>query len=549
MIGVLCGKVECTAIDEFFQLFKTPWEYYRAGISYDVIVCCGVTSSGYSADLIIVCGDERLSFDDENGILLGSQSTGFVCTDSGRLPVYGARSTLAGSGIPILHDERTSEPSGLIIAAGAQTFVRLGFDPFQEIQYLLTQGQPSVNATIPVVELHIAFLRDLIVSYCRYLVEIPPVPAGFSCTVCLTHDVDHVAIRNHKGDHSMFGFLYRAVIGSALIVCRGRRSLKYAATNWIAVLSLPLVYLGLARDTWDRFERYLEVEKGLTSTFFFIPTKGDPGKDKEGGKPFKRAAAYDLSKLTPLLRRLLGEDREIGLHGIDAWRDENKAQAELHRIKSATAATAIGVRMHWLFFGERSPAILDEAGFIYDSTVGYNDVIGYRAGTAQVYKFPGVDHLLELPLHVMDTALFFPAHMNLSLEEAEAALAPLLENVNRFGGVLTINWHDRSLAPERLWDGTYIGLIEELKNRDAWFATCMQAVSWFGQRRATSISVTPQEGDTLCVAISVPDCDRMLPGFRLRLHKGRKAGLAQAGVERQYTDIPFDSSRELVVAV
>ena len=29
---------------------------------------------------------------------------------------------------------------------------------------------------------------------------------------------------------------------------------------------------------------------------------------------------------------------------------------------------------------------LDEAGFEYDSTVGYNDAVGYRAGTSQVFR-------------------------------------------------------------------------------------------------------------------------------------------------------------------
>ena len=32
---------------------------------------------------------------------------------------------------------------------------------------------------------------------------------------------------------------------------------------------------------------------------------------------------------------------------------------------------------------------LEKAGFSYDSTVGYNETIGYRAGTAQVFKHPG----------------------------------------------------------------------------------------------------------------------------------------------------------------
>ena len=95
---------------------------------------------------------------------------------------------------------------------------------------------------------------------------------------------------------------------------------------------------------------------------------------------------------------------------------------------------------------------LEKAGFSYDSTVGYNETIGYRAGTAQVFKHPNVDHLLELPLHIMDTALFYPSYMNLSDEQAHAAILQLIENATRFGGVLT-----DELARSESWAGKIMG--------------------------------------------------------------------------------------------
>ena len=62
--------------------------------------------------------------------------------------------------------------------------------------------------------------------------------------------------------------------------------------------------------------------------------------------------------------------------------------------------------MHWLYFDSQAPLALEKAGFSYDSTLGYNETIGYRSGTTQVFKHPNTDHLMELPLHIMDTALF-----------------------------------------------------------------------------------------------------------------------------------------------
>ena len=91
---------------------------------------------------------------------------------------------------------------------------RIGYDLFSEVRTLLTLGQPPANAGIPTLEVHIAFLRDLITGRGISLVEIPPVPEGFQFVACLTHDVDHPSIRQHKLDHTMVGFLLRAIFGS-----------------------------------------------------------------------------------------------------------------------------------------------------------------------------------------------------------------------------------------------------------------------------------------------------------------------------------------------
>ena len=171
--------------------------------------------------------------------------------------------------------------------------------------------------------------------------------------------------------------------------------------------------------------------------------------------------------------------------------------------------------MHWLYFGPQSPALLEEAGYSYDSTVGYNGAVGYRAGTGQVFKPFATQRLLELPLHLMDTAMFYPSHMNLSPVAARAEMQALIGNAVRFGGVLTVNWHDRSLAPERLWDQPYLDLLAELKRRGAWMPTAGEAVAWFRERRAAAIEPNEQS-----VSVSIPGHDERLPGFRLRSHSG-----------------------------
>src|SRR4029077_15241489 len=207
---------------------------------------------------------------------------------AGSLPLYGCHATFLNRGTKVLSSEDSGNTVGFVDRLEDQLFARVGYDLFREVQCLLTRGQPTANAGSPTLELHIAFLRDLIVGCGIPLVEIPPLPDGYPFIVCLTHDVDHASIRRHKFDHTMFGFLYRATLGSLLNVFRGRKTLKQMVVNWLAALKLPLVHLVIAADFWHQFDQYVEIENGACSTFFVIPRKGEPGLGAEGNRPAMR---------------------------------------------------------------------------------------------------------------------------------------------------------------------------------------------------------------------------------------------------------------------
>ena len=552
MIGVLANDAEHSVVSEFFELFKTPWEFYRSDVQYDVLICSDTRLRNSSAKLVLVYAAEQRTFDRENDIAILSQRSNTVLSYKGdRIPVYGNCLTFRGSGIHTLVDEDTGESAALEITARERTFVRVGFDLFQEIRHLLTHGQPVAHAHIPALELHIAVLRDLIINCSITLVEIPPLPAGFNFTACLTHDVDHAGIRNHKCDRTTLGFLYRATVGSLINFCRGRRTVRQLAANWMAAFSLPFVHLGLARDFWNQFDRYIEIERGITSTFFVIPKKGSAGQSANGPAPSMRATRYEVSEIQDQLQQLISARREIALHGIDAWCDASKGRAELQTIRQLTGESDVGVRMHWLFFNERSPATLEKAGFSYDSTVGYNETVGYRAGTTQAFKPLEVERLLELPMHIMDTALFFPGHMNLSPKQARVVIGGLVKNATRFGGVLTVNWHDRSVAPERLWDQSYIELLQDLKSRTAWFPTARDAVSWFRKRRSAVVETMISDGKATRLKVKLSESNDDLPGLRVRIHNAsaQQTYLSKQTHSESQFEMILNRSEEMEIAL
>jgi peptidoglycan/xylan/chitin deacetylase (PgdA/CDA1 family) len=548
MIGVLANDADHPVVREFFELFKTPWEFYRGDRQYKVIICANDRQPEKPAKLVLIYGAGSRPKDRDQGVSVSAPTQGALLSCRGNaLPIYGNCVTFTGAGIAVLRDQRTREPAAVESTADGQKRVRFGFDLFHEVRHLLSRGQPVEYAAIPALEMHIAVQRDLIIGAGITLVEIPPVPAGFSFMACLTHDVDHPAVRNHKFDHTMFGFLYRATVGSFINVFKGRRTLRELGANWAAALSLPLVHLGLAKDFWRQFDHYFELEKGLGSTFFLIPSKNDPGQTADGRRLKKRAAQYDVADFADDLKHMAAAGHEIGLHGIDAWRDSGKGREELARLSRITGTSVTGVRMHWLYFDEKAPAVLEKAGLSYDSTVGYNETVGYRAGTTQAFKPLGLVQMMELPMHVMDTALFYPSYRNLAPKEARNVVGSLIENANRFGGVLTVNWHDRSIAPERLWDNFYVDLLDDLKSRGAWFPTASQAVAWFRMRRSAVMEMVGEDGTTPTIKVSVKR-DNNLPGLRLRVHQPRATTQTQSEPSTQSVEVAFREDIEVPLA-
>jgi len=488
MIGVAVHPPDCVVIREFFELFKTPWEFCKQGRYYDVLLCVGNQEyRSQNAKIVLLYSGREVLSDAENQIeIAGRHKDCLLSFQRTKLPIYGECLVFGdGQGSGCLVDNATGKRALCSYPSQNRQVLRIGYDLCAEIRTLLSVGQPAEYAEVPTLELHIAILRELILSAGVPVIEIPPVPEGYRFIVCLTHDIDHPTIRRHRCDRTMLGFLYRAIIGSARSFFRGSIPLRDVWTNWAAALKLPFVYLGFAKDFWQDFVvRYRNLEKEFPSTYFVVPFSNRPGKGDRGSAPANRAVRYKAEDIKSAISDAIAHGCEVGLHGIDAWADSASGREELEKIREISGHVEIGSRMHWLYFDENAPSALEKAGIDYDSSIGYREAIGFRAGTTQAYRPFHAETLLELPLHAMDTALFYPVYLGLTSENATKALHRLMDQVERFGGCLVVNWHDRSLVPERLWYACYNRLLNDLKARGAWFATAAQAVAWFRKRRA-----------------------------------------------------------------
>lgn len=546
MIGVIANSNEKEIVSEFFELFKTPWEFFDRNNTYDVLINTSADFEPTNAKLVLLYHAGHHSFDNDKGITVRPiPNDKYIQHEGSLLPVYGNLSAIIGNATPHLPTQNNAFNAGLKFIDGNQFTIRIGYDLFQEVAHVLGNGQPAQNAAIPTLELHIAILRRLILQAGISFVEIPAVPAGYNFIVCLTHDIDFIRIRDHKFDHTMWGFLYRALVGTLINVLKGRSPRTDLYKNWKAVLTLPFIYLGLATDYWFKFDRYMELEErvGARSTFFFIPFKKRMGEKVTGKNAKMRAAKYDVTDIQDTVKKLVNKGFEVGIHGIDSWHDTGAARAEKARIEDISGKTDVGIRMHWLCFNQDTYHILEEAGFIYDTTFGYNDAVGYRAGTSQVFKPIGVNNILELPLNIQDTALFNPKHMSLTKDEAWHLAEDLITKTAENGGVLTILWHDRSLSPERLYEDYYIKLLDELKSKKVWFATATDACKWFRIRRTVKFENVKLDGNVLHIKVSNEKTDT-LPSMKLRVYQ---PDIYMQSIK--FTDLPWQSESDFSINV
>lgn len=553
MIGVIAKESEFEIIEEFFQLFKTPWEFYANEREYDVVIVSrDKMIDKINGKVLIIFGSENTRFDNVKGISLApNHNINTLIFGEINLPIYTQMSTFRNVSDGDIFLEMNSEVIGLKIQEDNQIILRIGYNLFEEVAYLLSEGQSIENALIPTLENHIALLRKWIVEAGIPLIEVPPVPAGYDFITCLTHDVDFIKICNHLFDHSMWGFVYRGLFRSFKALLKGKVSFFRVLQNWKAILILPFVYLGFADDFWFQFDRYLEIEKNLKSTYFFIPFKNKAGDKFLRRNASLRAVKYDVNDLKELLNYLINKGNEIGVHGIDAWHNAESGYQERKCLSEITGESNLGIRMHWLLHNKQTFQFLEKAGYLWDSSFGYNETIGYRGGTTQVFCPVGVRNFLELPLHIQDTTLFYPDRMALSEKEAFNLCGKLINNASVYGGVLTINWHQRSLGPERLWGDFYLRFLGELQVERPWFASAGQAVEWFRKRRTVIFDEVQFTGNKLRLRLGTDKID-INPPLLIRVYRPAKQKLVKNDLSiltRNYFDISWSGEREIEISI
>lgn len=177
----------------------------------------------------------------------------------------------------------------------------------------------------------------------------------------------------------------------------------------------------------------------------------DPAVYWKGSPPGPRDSGYDPRhpKVRRLIQWLCERGVESGVHaGYRTFRSPERLRREVAVLREVLGDQPLGGRQHYLRWCPETWIHWENCGLSYDSSVGFADRIGFRAGTCIPYRpwllaLNRQADLLEIPLLVMDRTLL--ESMKLTATEALAAVQDCLGRCRAVGGVFTILWHNNNL--------------------------------------------------------------------------------------------------------
>ena len=114
MVGVISKRYESQAVEEFFQLFKTPWEFYVPHRSYDFVVAtCEDIPSEVNARALAVYDSTPAEDDDIRVVTESRQEYQWLEWNSFQFPVYGDVTVFKSAGRSLVKRKGTGETVGM----------------------------------------------------------------------------------------------------------------------------------------------------------------------------------------------------------------------------------------------------------------------------------------------------------------------------------------------------------------------------------------------------------------------------------------------------
>lgn len=284
---------------------------------------------------------------------------------------------------------------------------------------------------IPVVDVYCQLLLYTMELFCPEFIRDIHWNQDSKFVLSLSHDIDYWRVWDKSQLYDTFKYNLNTMF---------QRPLAAAYKILGHTIHKSLLY-----DPWSVIHkmRLMETKMGAKSTWFLLA--------REDYEDARQNYLFDLQYKEQVLD-LLGQE-DIGLHGSpESAFDLEILKKELANLRALDLNPA-GYRTHYLHFDyQKSFSILEKAGIQYDSTLGYWENIGFRAGISfPFFPFNIAENrpfrVLEIPLIVMDTTLYSKKAMNLSVAQASRNLRRLIDRAAKYQSHLSLLWHNNSFDP------------------------------------------------------------------------------------------------------
>jgi hypothetical protein len=217
--------------------------------------------------------------------------------------------------------------------------------------------------------------------------------------------------------------------------------------------SLNFVFKLIGSDRFDQYRQNIDWMMELNQkqsnkvAFYFIPIQTDPSKEDNNN--------VRSNKISSLLKHIVKSGHEVGLHpGYRTYRFPDNFRQSADALKAACQSqgvdtSALGGRQHYLCYDiGQTPALWQQNGLAYDSSLSFADKAGFRAGVC--YEFTMYNllerkkmKLKQRPLIVMECTLISRAYENLGLSSAAIERFAYFENMCKtFNGDYVLLWHN-----------------------------------------------------------------------------------------------------------
>jgi hypothetical protein len=328
----------------------------------------------------------------------------------------------------------------------------VGRIPFEESVF----GRYKLDQRKPYAALAMWFLQDAISKLFPAAEEKARAPdTNLTHAIVCSHDVDFIPLG------------YLSTLG------------RLVKNSFVGLQESPMLAFSIARRTarfalgginpLHNIEQLASSEQisGVSSSFNFIVRHGH-----------RRDANYRIESraVIALARRLQLMGMEIDVHGSYTSLDTDDGLAREFEVLQQHGFRPLGSRQHWLRFSlDRLIPAVETAGALFDTSLGWQNRIGFRAGAC--FPFPPYNfseerpaRFLELPLAVMDQAL------SPNKEEAFSEAAKLLATSRMYGwGGISLLWHPAAFGGGQLPIGIGYTFYDLVNARSEWQDTWLSA--------------------------------------------------------------------------